>query len=395
MALSRHSRPRKQRLSLYLSTIALFLLPECSSSCHLFAVLLQLPPLARWTLGQADSLQQDCQKATSITDKFYWESDLGDCNYQLALRVFQLVAERSTTTSTSIWLPKLDREQLLLPFVQVLNDNSKILGGLNVQTSSWPKTPATRLQLSWPAQEVGDTTDDNEKDESFIQSAIQATEEWVEEKLCKLRLCPYTYSLQRAAVGLESMGVKEGPIVVRHASFGSDKNQPSAAVLALAFWQGVAELATKSEQQVATLLIVGPSLYDSQFLEFAAVFDNLIEPTVQATGAEKLVGRAIFHPTYEALLIGHSQILHGHALPAHMVEGFVNKYIVDQESQKRKPNLAEIAMANDAVRHTPHATINLLRRSQLQASKEAEAASVSKRPNWIYARNVLRILKSE
>lgn len=32
---------------------------------------------------------------------------------------------------------------------------------------------------------------------------------------------------------------------------------------------------------------------------------------------------------------------------------------------------------------------------KLKASKDAEAASSSKKPNWIYARNVLRILKSD
>jgi hypothetical protein len=72
-----------------------------------------------------------------------------------------------------------------------------------------------------------------------------------------------------------------------------------------------------------------------------------------------------------------------------MVEGFVNQYTNDSHKQ---PNQDTIARANDAVRWTPHATINLLRRSQLTAAKQVEAASSNKKPNAVYARNVLRII---
>ena len=168
---------------------------------------------------------------------------------------------------------------------------------------------------------------------------------------------------------------------------------PPAILLARAFWHGVTELAETTQAKVATLLIVAPPIYDSQFLEFSVVFDNLLEPLIQATGAEAIVGRAIFHPHYDSEQIGHTSVLPGHALPATMVEGFLNKYV---KNDAEKPDRASIAKANDAVRWTPHATINLLRRSQLNAAKDSEAADVSanKKPNWIYARNVLRILKS-
>jgi hypothetical protein len=188
------------------------------------------------------------------------------------------------------------------------------------------------------------------------------------------------------------MGVQEGPIVVRHSGDDTFSSTiPPAILLARAFWHGVTELAETPECKVATLLIVAPPIYDSQFLEFSAVFDNLLEPSIQATGAEAIVGRAIFHPRYDSEQIGHTSVLPGHALPASMVEGFLNKYV---EDDAKKPDRKAIAKANDAVRWTPHATINLLRRSQLTAAKEAEAASANKKPNWIYARNVLRILKS-
>ena len=222
--------------------------------------------------------------------------------------------------------------------------------------------------------------------------------------------------MQRAAVGLESVGVKEGPIVVRHActdiraTTSVHPSYTAAALIANAFWKGVSEVANKSEEDVATFLIVGPSWYDSEFVEFAKTFDDLIEPSVQATQSQTIVGRAIFHSCYESALIGHTELLPGHALPARMVAGFVDKYLTEDDeranskpecqphptpNQRNRPDLESIEKANDAVRFTPHATLNLLRRSQLTASKIAEAESAKSRPNWIYARNVLRILKDD
>jgi hypothetical protein len=400
---------------------------------------LWLPPSARMALGQADALKRDCQNVLmtasfgvvpSKEQSFYWEDDLKVCDYKLATRIFETIfciftngAGETKVRAATLSFPQLERdaENRLGQMVQVLTDNSSRLGGLAIECSSWPKTPATMIQLAWPSSSSSSSSSYSIQantnlieynlerggvDPSSVASAIKATETWVGEKLCQLGLCPYTYSLQRAAVGLESVGVKEGPIVVRHASSGSTDIPPStrgdtaaelppAAVLTHAFWNGVSELVAKSEQEVATFLIVAPRSYDEEFQEFAKTFDQLIEPLVKITQAETLVGRAIFHPRYDSTLIGHTQILPGHAVPARMVEGFMDRYLLeDKDKSTKKPDLATIAKANDAVRWTPHATINLLRRSQLSASKVAEAASFNKRPNWIYARNVLRILKS-
>jgi hypothetical protein len=325
--------------------------------------LLMMPPSARLAIGQANSLKNDCQKQS--TDNFYWEPELDECDYRLATRIFELIAGGE---AASLWLPKLDQEHKLEPLMQVLNENSDRLGGLQVATSSWPKSPATRLDLSWRSEST-ELLDNGKKDtdETKMQMSIQGTEKWVEGILCGLSLCPYTYSMQRAAVGLETVGVAEGPIVVRHSGKTQNTARSPAAVLALAFWLGVQELAQTSEEKTSTLLIVAPFFYDDQFLEFAETFDKLLEPSVQATGAEAIVGRALFHPTYDSDLIGHDQVLPGHALPAKMVEGFLDRYLAEDEStgNKKKPDLASIAKANDAVRWTPHATINLLRRSQV------------------------------
>lgn len=329
--------------------------------------LLMMPPSARLAMGQENSLKDDCEKKS--TGQYYWEPEVEKCDYRLAIVVFDIVAGGN---AASIWFPKMmDQERKLEPFIHLLNDNSERLGGLQVTTSSWPKSPATRLDLSWRQESSKQKSGNNESVDN-IATSIQATEKWVEEKLCGLSLCPYTYSMQRAAVGLDSVGVAEGPICIRHAE-NNFKNtaRAQAATLAKSFWLGVQELAHTSEENVSTLLIVAPSYYDQNFLEFAATFDKLLEPSVQATGAEAIVGRALFHPTYNSDLIGHDQVLPGHALPAKMVEGFMDRYLADDAEESihntKMPALSVISKANDAVRWTPHATINLLRRSQVSS----------------------------
>ena len=363
--------------------------PLCHSAIDLL-VWLTMPPSVRWSLGQQDGLQKDCWQATEPDIAFSWENELEKCDYRLATRIFDILATGETTT---LWLPRLDQEQRLLdPLVQLLNQNADLLGGIKATTSAWPKTPATRIQILFPTETTSlekSSSSDHEA-RSIVSAAIHSTERWVENTLCKMKLCPFTFSLKRAAVGLDMVGVQEGPIVVRHSGdddTSSPMTIPPAILLGGAVWHGITELAETPQDKVATLLIVAPPIYDSQFLEFAAVFDNLLEPLIQATGAEAIVGRAIFHPHYNSEQIGHTSVLPGHALPASMVEGFLNKYV---ENDAEMPDRASIAKANDAVRWTPHATINLLRRSQLNAAK----IPPDKKPNWIYARNVLRILKT-
>jgi hypothetical protein len=239
--------------------------------------------------------------------------------------------------------------------MQVLNDNSHRLGNINVSSTAWPESPATQVRIfkqpssssssfcqdPTPAREAGSRA-------PAITSAIQDTEKWVKEKLCGIRLCPHPASMTRAAVGLESVGMAEGPIVIQH-SKDEDAIGTDAALLSLAFWKGATELATVREEKVATFLIIAPTSLDNDFVEFTAVFDELIEPSVQAVGAESIVGRALFHPQYNASLIGHDNIFAGHALPAKMVQGL---FVEDQYAEAGTniiPDLDAIALANDAV----------------------------------------------
>ena len=145
-----------------------------------------------------------------------------------------------------------------------------------------------------------------------------------------------------------------------------------------------------------------------------------------ACGGSALVGRAWFHPAYTADDVGHSSVVPGHAVPHDLVLGFaVNQPLgtqpqqQPQQGQQQKqleqptpqpqatvavgaPPLsrAAVAAANDLVRRTPHATVNLLRRAQLLAAARHEAATAKAlppaarpKPNAIYVRNVAKLAR--
>jgi hypothetical protein len=437
---------------------ALFGIFSLTGNHLVHGLVLTAPPNVRLALGQEQSLRRECEASTAAGHQsgvsnmgFVWEPTIQNCNYELVTHIFDgmLAASRRInetapyTTTTVIWLPKLSfkSDDSLHRLTRILNENKRRLGGFHVEAATWPQTPATRLTLSRPVVVRTDTSysdgSDGNSDSQHttsrridndsimsISSALAATEMWVQEKLCGMALCPYTSSLTRAAVGLEGVGVHEGPIQIRHSClseenasnlpaplvFGNVINDdqiqqppPPALQLSLGFWKGVTELVTSREKDVATLLILAPRILDDDFVEFVAIFDDLLEPIVQVTGSDNEIGRALFHPLYSSFQIGHETVVAGHALPATMVEQFLDKYYYSSDQTDRsskdslaandKPTMEEISRANDAVRWTPHATINLLRRSQLNAAKESEAVSANKKPNLIYARNVIRMLK--
>lgn len=384
------------------------------------ALIFNLPPSARLALGE-DGLRRDCEVTTegggaSIDECFVWERNANE-GYQVASCIFGSVARASGDATDgacvkTLWFPSVDDSKMILALVDVVCSNSAQLGGVTAKAEFWPKVPATKISLCWPSSRSENTGRIRSNASlSSIEAATEATERWVDDTLGGLSLCPYTRSLRQGAVGLGSVGVEEGPVGVRHScsphdigGAGLQSGVPTVdALLAAAFWSGVTELATTPEAELATLLIVAPPPYDRDFIRFAATCDELLEPAVQAVGADAVVGKAWFHPLYEASVIGHDTLLPGHALPSTMVKKFVDTYYGDdfaassssEDSGKVKKagelSMNDISRANDEVRHTPHATVNLLRRSQLSAAKEAEAASAVKRPNAIYARNVFRI----
>jgi len=141
-------------------------------------------------------------------------------------------------------------------------------------------------------------------------------------------------------------------------------------------------------------LVVFPG-YDDDFEKFVELCDDVVEQTVAATDSTDFIGRAWFHPRYETDVVGHADVTAGHAIPHRQVEQFMSRLVESGDMVESPLEYDVLARANDIVRRTPHATINILRRVQLNAAGEYEKGLGDKRPkaNSIYVRNAVRVAK--
>jgi hypothetical protein len=226
-----------------------------------------------------------------------------------------------------------------------------------------------------------------ESDET-VRGQVEDTESYVDQTLATLGLCPFTKSMSRSALGLESVGVQPGPVVIRHS--GDIKASPEttpATVLASLYWEGVTELIEKPETEAATFLLVAPTEKYGDFKSFFTDCDTIIEKTnFLAPGA---MGRVWFHPNYRLSEVGYQS--GGHAPPLSEVDSLMDLYIESHPGAKR-PGREDTERAHDITRWTPWPTINLLRPKQLEKAKENDKKENRAK---VYPRNVVRILEAE
>ena len=341
----------------------------------------------------------------SINYDVQWYPNLEE-GYEIARVIFQQVERVASQDnndgkqqSVTLSFPSMKRQDDLEKLSQVLtSDRCKDLLCIeNAFAELYPSSPSPYIQITF-------CTNFNAKNEMLdyeeapkttefevFRDASLATKEWVNNFLGKFRLCPYTSSVSRAAVGLSSVGVPIGGVHivnVNSTDINSVKSQRTAKLVS-AFWSEVVTLMQSNQDEWATSLVICPE-YDADFESFADVCDSIIESTVVATQSTEFIGRAWFHPLYNADSVGHSEVIAGHSVPHKMVQGFMQSLAKEDESILEYD---EISKANDRVRQTPHATINILRRSQLNAAAEYEKSLGDKRPkpNSIYVRNTRRL----
>jgi len=328
--------------------------------------------------NEAGRLHAECNNRASSSAPLLWRPDVVT-GWECMAAIFQAVdaGKNATLALPALLAPKLVDDAVLL-----LEKNSAQLHDVRAcALGSSAPAPMVRLLFRTGAAIRARLSDDESS------AAVDAMRTWTSDTLCAQRLCPFTPSASRAAVGLESVGVQAGPIDYRVVGPPAG-GHPSAAALASAFWVAVCDMARLGEQDLATVLLAAPA-YDDDFASFVSVCDDLLQPSVTLAGAEQIIGRAWFHPRYAADSVGHSDVVPGHAVPHTMVRDFFG-----QVGSGPPPPLSDVARANDRIRRTPHATINLLRRSQLKAAKRLEAASPNAPPpNSVYVRNVLRVLR--
>lgn len=350
--------------------------------------------LRQRAFGGVEELRRDCEKCMRNDANPIWEVHK-TCTWDVAHALFEAIDKRQ---SEEVWFPSCSDELALRRLVGVIRHNAERLGLASVRNSHWPRTPAPRIELIYDETEAGSSSLAqspaprieliyNETDASALSGydyVQRSTELWVDEVLGRERLCPYTESKSKAAVGLPD--VSPGPVEIVVCADG-------AASVTAQVWRSVADLVTQPETSVATVLIAVPG-YDDDFDSFRTMCDELIEASLQAMDATSLVGRAWFHPKYDASKVhDHDEraVKPGHALPAAAVADYVGQYFPTSEL-----SFSEIATFNDLVRQTPHATINLLRRSQLVAAQRAEkkralSSNNGHKPNSLYARNVVHL----
>jgi hypothetical protein len=130
-----------------------------------------------------------------------------------------------------VWLPScLNRQGEIDRLARSLNMNSERLGGLQVKCEHWPDVPAGVLEISWDEESPVELY--KKESQEDVEKALQDTIHFVETRIAKLGLCPYTKSMKRAAIGLEALGVQQGPVVIRHAGeLESSERATPAAVM--------------------------------------------------------------------------------------------------------------------------------------------------------------------
>jgi hypothetical protein len=351
------------------------------------------------------SIDEDPSNLLPSSVSFRWESKIRE-SYAVADAIFREVAQISRERYASndqqtrviknqviVSFPSMARPEDLVKISEILQSEKckQLLGLESACAELFPSSPAPYLRITFSIF--------SERCEEVNGLRLSDVDMSVNNFLGKYRLCPYTSSVTRAAVGLSSVGVPVGGVHVRVASTITENyllgncSKLKAAELVSAFWSEVVTLMNSTQEQWSTSLVVFPE-YDIEFEGFADVCDSIVEPTVVATQSQDFIGRAWFHPKYDADAIGHSEVIAGHAVPHKMVEGFMKSFhAANGTNGQGLIDYEVLSQANNRVRQTPHATINILRRSQLTAAGEYESGLGKKKPkaNSIYVRNAIRL----
>ena len=326
---------------------------------------------------------------------FHWFPDAEE-GYQVAKEIFENLSHHRTN-ALALSFPSANQWHLSKLAEAINSDRCKELLGLaEVHVDLPPRAPAPLVRIQLRAGLEEDETTREHSMSASKDMVREATEEWVNNFLGRQRLCPYTSSVTRAATGLASVDVPVGRVHVRVDDDVciSSEGTRQARRLVGSFWSEVAFLLESPQEVYATSLVVSPG-FDNDFVKFVELCDDVVERTVAATDSTDFIGRAWFHPRYETDVVGHTDVAAGHAIPHRQVAKFMSRLVESGEIVDSPLQYGELATANDLVRRTPHATINILRRTQLKAAGEFEKGLGDKKPkaNSIYVRNAIRVAK--
>jgi len=338
-----------------------------------------LPPSQKIKMGMGEQLKDECEDLSYDYDlPFFYGEGISE-GHEVGKHLFESLTECAPEGGGLVFYPEYENYAGALEKVSATLEQCKDLTGMSCTLTHWPDTPATCLRFeAMPDVPLYDKEGDDD-----IESQIEDTKQYVDNTLSGLGLCPFTKSMKLSALGLESSGVQSGPVQVRHASKALSSPTSKAAAMARMYWEGVNDILALPETEVATFLLVCPSL---NFKDYFTICDRLIEPcNCLAPGA---VGRVWFHPEYKLSEVGYQS--GGHAPPLSELKGLMTSYT--EKHPVGTPPDSDMERAHDLVRWTPHPTINLLRPKQLEVAREQDTKGLR---GEVYPRNVVRILKAE
>jgi hypothetical protein len=207
--------------------------------------------------------------------------------------------------------------------------------------------------------------------------------------------CPYTKSVDLAAVGLEKQGVKPGPVGYKY--HGSS----DACAAVGAFWGCVCELLGTPEEECSTVMLslpnVGAGTSSESLARFSAVVELASRNLVLFRG-DDIFGLVHFHPVYDRMeLHPVDKPAYGHLPP----RAWLRPMMKMNGNAKEAESLTDEDLAlSDYQRKAPFTSINILRVNQLNAASGAKsivdlevADGVVEKASGIttYSRNAIRL----
>ena len=207
--------------------------------------------------------------------------------------------------------------------------------------------------------------------------------------------CPYTKSVDVAAVGLEKRGVPPGPVGYRYGG------SPDACATVGAFWNCVCELLSTPETEISTIMLslpnVGAGTSSESLARFAAVVELVSRNLVLFRG-DDIFGLVHFHPAYDRVEIHPvDKPAYGHLPPRSWLRPMMKMNGNNDEAESLTDEDLELS---DYQRKAPFTAINILRVNQLNAATGAKSIvdleiseGVTEKASGIgtYSRNAIRL----
>lgn len=195
------------------------------------------------------------------------------------------------------------------------------------------------------------------------ESTEVALRSFVERVVVGMEACPYTKSADVSGVGLEKQGVKSGPVGYRYS------NSADVCGTMAAFWNSACEMMGADDAEIGSILLslpaVGGGRDGAAFDRFTAVVE-LVGRYLCLFRGDSVFGLVHFHPAYDrSAVVPDDMPAYGHLPPMSWLRPILK--MSGQEEAASTLTDEQLSLSNYQ-RRAPHAVINILRMSQVNAA---------------------------